>query len=115
MEEGGWDWTRNRAGPLGEGDSVVLSLFSTPKHGPSKYAKEGNIANNNNGYAIRDESNIECLVKGNNDNSTPIANDEAKEYIEGDDNAKYAKGKDDNEYTRVDDNTKNAEGDNNNR
>jgi hypothetical protein len=34
---GGWDRTRDQTGMLGERDSIVLVLLSTPKHDPLKY------------------------------------------------------------------------------
>jgi hypothetical protein len=56
-DRGGWDRKCNRAGTLEERNSIVFGLLSTPKCDPSKYTKEGNIANNNNKYAVGNYGN----------------------------------------------------------
>jgi hypothetical protein len=108
MTERGWDRTRNWAWTLGECNSIVLGLLSAPKRDPSKYAKEGNMANDNDNdkYAVGKNGNNEPLAKGNDDNNTsiaatadnnePLANDVEDKYAKGDDNDKYANGKDNN-------------------
>jgi hypothetical protein len=48
VTEGEWDRMPNRGVTLGERNSIVLGLLSMSKHDPSKYVKEGNIANDNN-------------------------------------------------------------------
>jgi hypothetical protein len=70
---GGWDRTRDWVGMIGKWDSIVLGLLSTSKHDPSKYPKVGNIANNNDKYAIGDNGINEPLTKGDNEISTPRA------------------------------------------
>jgi hypothetical protein len=106
QDRGGWDEMHNRVGMLVEHDSIVLGLLSTPKCSPSKYPKEGNVANNNV-YAVCNNGNDKPLAEGHNDNNGPIADNNDKEtlandvndkYIKGNNNDKYAKGKDDNKF-----------------
>jgi hypothetical protein len=65
VTEEGWDRMPDRAGTLREGNSIVLDLLSRSKLDPLKYAKEGNIANDNDEYAIGDNGNDEPLAEGN--------------------------------------------------
>jgi hypothetical protein len=65
----------DRAVILWERDSIVLGLLSMSKCDPSEYAKEGNIANDNNEYAVGNNGNDEPLRKGKDGNNAPIAND----------------------------------------
>jgi hypothetical protein len=94
VTEGGWDRMRDQAGTLGECVSIILGLLSTPKC--------GNIADDNNKYAIGNKDNDKPLAKGNNDNNVPIAatsdgeslvDDVDNKYAKGNGNDKYAKGK----------------------
>ncbi len=45
-----------------------------------KYAKKGNIANDDDKYAVGNDGAKEPLAKGNKDNDMPIANDDDNEY-----------------------------------
>jgi hypothetical protein len=58
-----------------------LGLLSAPKHDPSRYPKEGDIANNNNKYAIGNNGDNEPLIDSSDDNNAPIANNKNNEPL----------------------------------
>jgi hypothetical protein len=121
VTEGGWDRTRNWAKMVGERDFIVLGLLSAPKHEPSKYANEGDIANDNVEYAVGNDGNDKPLAKADDDNNAPIAaaaNDKPladnvdNKYTKGNEDDMYAKGDDEDKYARGNDKDEYAEGSN---
>ncbi len=75
---------------LGECNALILGLLSASKHDPSKFAKEGNIANINDKYAIGNNGNDEPLAEGDNNNNAPIVNNDNDEPLANNVDDKYA-------------------------
>ncbi len=86
----------------------------------TEYAKDGNITDDNNEYAVDNNGFGKPLAKGNNDSDVanndnkPLSNNVNDKYTKGNDNNKYIKGKDNNKYAKGNNDGKHAEGNKNN-